>query len=126
MKIQIATSLTVASVFLAFPAFAQSAPGANPELATLSIDLQNSRNSAVSIQAQAEEKRKLKVLAAKENEIAAEPVADQSEGASGGDYTVVIPTGNGLVPVRGSRIMPRAGSLEGSNETVGVPGTDRN
>jgi hypothetical protein len=102
------------------PAAAQSAPGANPELAVLSLDLQNSRNSALSIQAQAEEKRKLKALAVRGTEATAP--ADEAASA-GGDFTVTIPTGNGLVP-RVRAIVAKTESRPGSIETAGGQHTD--
>jgi hypothetical protein len=103
--------------------WAQSAPGANPELALLSADLQNGRNSALSIHAQAEEKRKLKALAAKEAEAAAPEQADEPADAAS-EFAVTIPTGSGLVPARGAGIVATAQRRLGSIETAGGQRTD--
>jgi hypothetical protein len=123
-------SAVLVSAFVAPPGLAQSAPGANPDLALLSLDLQTSRNSAASLQAQAEEKRKLKALAARETETAAPDEAEEPTG-DGSELAVTIPTGGGLVPARVQAIVartePRHGSTEnGSIETGGVPRTVSN
>jgi hypothetical protein len=123
-------SAVLLSAFVAPPVLAQSAPGANPDLALFSLDLQTSRNSAVSLQAQAEEKRKLKVLAARETGTTAPDEAEEPTG-DGSEPAVTIPTGGGLIPARikaiAARAKPRHGSTEnGSIETGGVPRTDSN
>jgi len=108
VKILFALSFAAAMGFLAPSALAQSAPGAAPDIGALSADLQNSRNSAASIQAQAEEIRRLRALASQENNTpAASPDAPSAfYQGGGGDFTVAIPTGNGLVPVRSKPVAP--------------------
>ena len=118
-------SAVLISAFVAPPVLAQSAPGATPELSVLSLDLQNSRNSAASLQAQAEEKRKLKALAARETETAAPEQAEEAAG-DGAEFIVTIPTGSGLVPARVMAIAAWTEPRQGPTETASVLSTDRN
>jgi hypothetical protein len=118
MKAALAASFTLA--LLSAPlAFGQSAPGQPADLAILSADLQTSRNSAAAIHAQAEQIRLQKVLAAREREaVAPNPDAATPPEEEAGEFTVVIPTGKGLVPARSNRPAPAI-------EMGPVHGTDR-
>ena len=112
MKIATAATGLIAFAVLAIPAMAQSAPGANADLAVLSTDLQNSRKSAAAIQTQADEKRKLRALAAKTEAGPPDSGGDQAEAPSSDreEFTATIPMGNGLVPAHGVRVKTRAES----------------
>lgn len=118
-------SAVLISAFVAPPVHAQSAPAANPDLALLSLDLQTSRNSAASLQAQAEEKRKLKALAAKETQ-AAGPEQTEEAAGDGSELAATIPTGGGLVPARVKTIVAKTAPRQDSIETGGVPRRDSN
>jgi hypothetical protein len=116
-------SAILISAFVSPPVIAQSAPGANQDLALLSIDLQTSRNSAASLQAQAEEKRKLKALAAKEIQAAA-PNEVEEPSRESPELAAAIPTGGGLIPARIKTIVAKAAPRQDSIEPV--PRTDSN